>query len=360
MPKGISLHIGVNRIDYGRYAPTAPNALTGCDGDARAMAALAAEGQFSSITVLIDEAATFNAVEDCIHAATDALESGDIFLLSFSGHGIKSPSFDGPGIEPDKIDEGWVLYDLVMKDNYIDAFLRTFKPGVRIVVVSDSCGSGSVFASPRLHSTRHTFASGGDAWFSTAGYPRNIPHRPEIPPFIRAGMAERGEYFRHSVQESYSLSGTFRHTSQGSWNLPLGFPPIMHRSRELPTEVSIYHYRQRRREYARLDRRFRMQTEWSASISQASPMAYYASAIILSASMDNELAFEVGTNGVFTKAIVDAVHARRSDKSPTYTTYQTLFEAVRNQVQSQRPGQHPQFSMLGDEHAFAANFPFTI
>ncbi|QPI72243.1 caspase family protein [Sphingobium sp. Cam5-1] len=46
--------------------------------------------------------------------------------------------------EPDGLDETWCLYDGQLIDDELSYALSAFKAGVRIIVVSDSCHSGSV------------------------------------------------------------------------------------------------------------------------------------------------------------------------------------------------------------------------
>ena len=67
---------------------------------------------------------------------------GDLFVLCYSGHGgqVRDPS----GEEADWEDETWVLWDRQLLDDELYALWSGFKPGVRILVLSDSCHSGSV------------------------------------------------------------------------------------------------------------------------------------------------------------------------------------------------------------------------
>ncbi len=74
--------------------------------------------------------------------AAATLKSGDIFMLSYSGHGGQVPDINDD--EPDAEDETWCLYDGEMLDDELYALWRKFAPGVRILVFSDSCHSGTV------------------------------------------------------------------------------------------------------------------------------------------------------------------------------------------------------------------------
>jgi hypothetical protein len=70
------------------------------------------------------------------------LNSGDIYVLSYSGHGGQIP--DVSHDEADKQDETWCLYDGELIDDELYLELARFKSGVRVLVLSDSCHSGTV------------------------------------------------------------------------------------------------------------------------------------------------------------------------------------------------------------------------
>jgi hypothetical protein len=70
------------------------------------------------------------------------VRADDIFLLTYSGHGGQVP--DTNGDEPDRKDETWVLYDGELVDDELHELYTQFKSGTRVVVLSDSCHSGTV------------------------------------------------------------------------------------------------------------------------------------------------------------------------------------------------------------------------
>ncbi len=138
--KGIGLHVGLNLVSAAGYAGwTGP--LAACEFDARDMAAIA-RTQGLEPTVLLTKKATRAAVLGAMRAAARALGAGDLFFLSYSGHGGQVP--DVSGEENDKLDETWCLYDAQLIDDELYAALARFAAGVRIVVLSDSCHSGTV------------------------------------------------------------------------------------------------------------------------------------------------------------------------------------------------------------------------
>lgn len=139
-PQAHSLHIGINEVSAAHYEGwTGP--LAACEFDAHDMAALA-KAQGIKSTSLITKKATRAQVLAAIRKAAKALVKGDLFFLSFSGHGGQIP--DVSGEEEDKLDETWCLFDGQLIDDELYYELSRFKAGVRILVLSDSCHSGTV------------------------------------------------------------------------------------------------------------------------------------------------------------------------------------------------------------------------
>ncbi len=141
MAKGFSLHIGLNAVDPGHYGGW-DGALAACEFDAKDMAAIAKKRGFDETTLLLTGQATVAAVSEAIQDAAKRLSKGDIFLLTYAGHGGQVP--DTNQDEADRKDETWVLYDRQFVDDELYKLYSTFKSGVRILVVSDSCHSGTV------------------------------------------------------------------------------------------------------------------------------------------------------------------------------------------------------------------------
>ena len=139
-PKAMSLHVGLNSVSGAAYGGwTGP--LEACEFDAHDMAAIA-KTQGMKVSKLIAKQATRAKVLGGIRAAAKALKAGDLFLLSYSGHGGQVP--DVTGEEADKKDETWCLYDGQLIDDELYYELSRFAAGVRILVLSDSCHSGTV------------------------------------------------------------------------------------------------------------------------------------------------------------------------------------------------------------------------
>jgi hypothetical protein len=147
MKAGVSLHIGLNRVDPDHYGGW-DGRLCACEYDARDMEAIARTRGFAA-ELLLTRSATARRVTARIRAAARMLRRGDIFLLSYSGHGGQVPDRSGDE-EGDARDETWILYDRELLDDELYALWRAFRPGVRIVVLSDSCHSGTVTRHPLL------------------------------------------------------------------------------------------------------------------------------------------------------------------------------------------------------------------
>ena len=138
--RALSLHVGLNAVSPAHYAGWSGE-LVACEFDAKDMAALA-KAQGMKPAVLLTRRATRAAVLQAVESAAHILQSGDLFFLTYSGHGGQMP--DVTGEEPDKNDETWCLYDgEVIGDELLDA-LAGFRAGVRVLVLADSCHSGSV------------------------------------------------------------------------------------------------------------------------------------------------------------------------------------------------------------------------
>jgi metacaspase-1 len=140
MARGMSLHVGLNTVDPNHYDGW-DGALAACEFDANDMESLAQSRGFETTKLLTGEA-TADAVLNGIDSAAGELESGDIFFITYSGHGGQVP--DGDDEEIDSSDETWVAYDRQIVDDELYELWGKFQPGVRIVVLSDSCHSGSV------------------------------------------------------------------------------------------------------------------------------------------------------------------------------------------------------------------------
>jgi len=140
MPNGIFLTIGLNSVDRDKYDGW-DGPLNACENDARDMATIAASAGFKGTTLLTSQATSSNVLSN-LHTAAQVMVNGDMLVLTYSGHGGQIGDVNGE--EEDGLDETWCLYDRMLIDDELYAMWGQFKPGVRILVFSDSCHSGTV------------------------------------------------------------------------------------------------------------------------------------------------------------------------------------------------------------------------
>ena len=140
MSRAVSLHIGVNQpLDRRREK------VEKSETAAWQMAELACQAGYDSMLVLRSQEATLGAVHTALTGLSPTLQGGDVLLVTFSGHGgrVQDRTGDAEDRDVDGYDETWCLYDGELLDDRLSAYWQLFNPGVRIVVVSESCyGAG--------------------------------------------------------------------------------------------------------------------------------------------------------------------------------------------------------------------------
>jgi metacaspase-1 len=134
-----ALCIGIN--DY----PGTANDLSGCVNDAHDWAATL-ESRGFTVRSLLDAQAKKADIEAAIKSLIGSARSDDSVVLTYSGHGTFVP--DENGDEPDGRDEALCPYDIdagnVLIDDEIHQLFAERAAGVKIVLISDSCHSGTV------------------------------------------------------------------------------------------------------------------------------------------------------------------------------------------------------------------------
>ena len=130
--------IGIN--DY----PGTGNDLNGCVNDANDWAAELGRRGFE-VATLLDRQATGAAIRRRIKTLVESGTRGDTIVVQFSGHGSFVPDIDGD--EPDGTDECICPADArggyITDDELFDIYAAG-KNGVRIVMIADSCHSGTI------------------------------------------------------------------------------------------------------------------------------------------------------------------------------------------------------------------------
>lgn len=147
MSQGLALCIGLNSVDPVHYQGW-NGILNACENDAKDISKISPG--FKS-TIILTKEATRDKVINEIKKAAKELKDGDLFMLYYSGHGGQIPDLDRD--EPDCLDETWCLYDGEFPDDELYGLLELFEEGVRILVFSDSCHSGTIIKSKDFHRT---------------------------------------------------------------------------------------------------------------------------------------------------------------------------------------------------------------
>ena len=134
-----ALCIGIN--DY----PGTGSDLAGCVNDAHDWASVLKKRGFG-VTKLLDRKATGAAIRKSIGTLLSRSYRGDLAVITYSGHGSFVPDRDGD--EPDGVDECLCPHDVrargVVTDDALHALFAARPAGVRVVMVADSCHSGTV------------------------------------------------------------------------------------------------------------------------------------------------------------------------------------------------------------------------
>jgi len=258
MAVGISLHIGVDRLnpaDYplrtypsGKYTirsydgdvPTVVKGdrfeicwdgpLRSCQKDAADMFKIADEQGFTP-KLLDGPKATLEDVVKEIESAAETLHEGDIFFLTFAGHGnqvtdINKDERRGRRKTDDK-DETWCLFDGMLLDDEQSALYAKFREGVRIIVLSDSCHSGTVTRSgkpkapelgddEKLESRGGPGARGGamDVYYERQKF---YDGKQVEPAEVKASLILISACQDHQVAGDGADNGTFTKALRGVW-----------------------------------------------------------------------------------------------------------------------------------------------
>lgn len=150
--KRLALCLGITRVDPAAYDGW-DGSCPGCDRDAARVATLAHDRGFEGVCALVDACVDHHYVVPAFEAAAERLVADDLLLLYYSGHGGQQADADGD--EYDRHDETLCWYRGEVIDDQIAGYLRRLPAGVRVLLVSDSCNSGTQFKgrSDRKHST---------------------------------------------------------------------------------------------------------------------------------------------------------------------------------------------------------------
>lgn len=127
--------VGINNY------PGSSNDLQGCVNDAHDWSRLLNDYGFAT-SLLLDAQATrqniMAALEDLVVSAVE----GDVVVFTYSGHGTQY--LDVGGDEGDVYDEALYVYDGRILDDELRVIINKIDPRATLLVISDSCFSGSV------------------------------------------------------------------------------------------------------------------------------------------------------------------------------------------------------------------------
>lgn len=314
----IALHIGVNNVDPAKYAGW-DGRLNGCENDSDTMKSIA-EIEGYEITQLKSAAATTGNILAAIQSAADNLAAGDTFLLTYAGHGGQVPN-TGTDIETDAQDETWVLYDRMLIDDELEAAFTKFRAGVNIILLSDSCHSGTVYrnlfipeqleiASRKALFYQHLSVSRSLDVFTfpqpaqdrEKSHDGNTSDHEQQSLFTRAlqmsdsDSSKRGTAFRSAtrtltkVKRVPSLAERFGNTASNSRNTSDGNADQVV-TRNMPIGINALVVQEQADTYAAIQAEVRSRGQ------------VVANGVLIAGCMDNQLSQEVAGKGVFTTAV---------------------------------------------------------
>ena len=143
MAKGIALLVGITEVDPDQYGGwDGREGCFGCEKDVQVMQGILRPMGYEVQTLLTRKATAQNIVGGLRDAITE-LEAGDIFVFYFSGHGGQTFELTEEGDEKDGMDETLVVYDRRIIDDELNEIWMQAREGVRLVMISDSCNSGT-------------------------------------------------------------------------------------------------------------------------------------------------------------------------------------------------------------------------
>jgi hypothetical protein len=246
------------------------------------------------VSLLLTGDATRKKVRSAIESAAKAAVADDIVLLTYSGHGGQLP--DRNGDEPDGRDETWCLYDAELVDDELFDLYTRFDAKVRILVLSDSCHSGTVT--------------------------------------------------RELVRDSALRSGTLPSgaTTRGG-AAAVALDPTAKRFRAMPDEVAFATYRRNKAFYDEILN--------SLPSEKASTKQLRATVRLISGCQDNQLSQDGTFNGLFTGTMLRVWNNGKFKKD-----YEAFHRAIKQRMPSDQTPNH--FIIGPVNESFADSRPFEI
>jgi len=145
-----ALSIGLTSVDPHAYSGwNGENGCWGCERDVIGFGHDILDPAGAEQTVLLTMQATRHAVEAALVELASETHPGDTAIIYRTGHGGRTPDLDGD--EADGWDETWVLWDGEMIDDTAWTYLLRFPAGANVVMISDTCESGTPFRTRPTH-----------------------------------------------------------------------------------------------------------------------------------------------------------------------------------------------------------------
>jgi hypothetical protein len=130
-----ALCVGINNY------PGTSNDLQGCVNDANDWSALLNDLGFETSLMLYSQA-TRQAIKTGLNTLIASAGESDVIVFTYSGHGTQV--IDLSGDEGDSYDEAIYVYDGMILDDDLRVLIDQMNPRATLVVISDSCFSGTV------------------------------------------------------------------------------------------------------------------------------------------------------------------------------------------------------------------------
>lgn len=277
--KSYALHIGLNAVDPAGYGNW-DGKLNGCENDADTYKNIAT-GRFTKIRTLKTRSATVgNVATHILHAAKE-LQKDDILLVTYAGHGGQVP--DASGDEVDSRDETWCLFDRQLPDDELYRMWRYFSPGVRILVLSDSCHSGTV---TRARNAARAIAGGEGSTELDRAFGKNVADA------VRSRAGGVPDVARNSRDVARNSRGPGAVTNASASTI----------FRELPEQQVLSAYAAQKATYVAIDRSIRSGDPNVGSRALTSD-SVTASVLLISGCQDDQLSMESNGNGLFTTVL---------------------------------------------------------
>jgi Caspase domain len=153
MSKIFAIHIGLNNMNPDHYILAEYPKLTACVNDAITMKELTKDFTKRAKMLIGNDATAVNVKKEitkfalgvnALGISIPALSNGDLLVVTYSGHGSEVNDINGDELA--KKDQTWCLYERQLIDDELAQLWSLFAEGVRILLISDSCHSGTIVA----------------------------------------------------------------------------------------------------------------------------------------------------------------------------------------------------------------------